>query len=114
VALVLAAALALAWWGSVLRRAYVAPAEETGKLPLFLLGFAALQLVALLLAARQIGRARRAAHGFHAWLALGVALVLLCANAITYFTPALGAPVLALAGFASFGGRSRSERRSPP
>ena len=99
----LAAVAAVAWWLSLPRRLDAFPWSETGLVSLFLIGFAVVQLLALLLAIRLVVRASRSSHSFLAWLALVVGLVLFCANALNFFAPAVGAPILVVVGFAGFG-----------
>jgi len=107
VVMVLAAALALAWWWLLFGRIDHFPREDAGTVTLFLLGFAAAQTIAMLLAIRQLARAHRTPRPLYAWVALAAALLLFGSGAITFFTPVAGAPVLALAAFSSFGGTPR-------
>lgn len=99
----LAAVAAVAWWSLLPRRLDAFPWSDAGWVSLILVGFAVVQLIALLLAIRLVVRASRSSHSFLAWLALVVGFLLFCANAVNFFAPAVGGPALVVVGFAGFG-----------
>jgi hypothetical protein len=98
---------------SLPRRLDAFPWADAGWVPLFLVGFAVVQLLALLLAVRLVVRASNSSHSLLAWLALVVGFLLFCANAVNFFTPVAGAPALVVVGFAGFGSApERGDSRS--
>jgi hypothetical protein len=111
VLVVLSAAAAVAWWLWLPRRGEVFP-WAAGR-PALAIVFAVLQLLSLLLAARLVIQARRSQRPFRTGLALAAACALFCAHTLNFVAPALGAPILTVVGFASFGGRERRGPRPP-
>jgi hypothetical protein len=108
---VLSAAAAVAWWLWLPRRGAVFP--WAAERPALALVFAVLQLLSLLLAARLVIQARRSPRPFRTGLALVAACGLFCAHTLNFVAPALGAPLLTVVGFASFGGGERRGPRPP-
>ena len=90
----LTALAAVAWWLLLLRRASEFPSEHAGKASVLLAGFAVVQLLSLVLLIRLILQARSSLFLGFAWLALITSFLVLCANALYFFTPAIGAPVV--------------------
>jgi hypothetical protein len=92
----LTAIAAVSWWLLLIRRAFAFPTEHAGKMLIFLVVFAVVQLMSLLFVIRLILQARSFLLLGFAWLTLTTSFFVLCANALYFFTPAIGAPVVIL------------------
>lgn len=99
---VLTALAAATWWVLVVRRLPEFPTEHIGKVIAFLVGSALVQLLSLVLVFRLIKEARSADFLGFSWLTFFASALVLFGNALYFFTPAIGAPIVLFVSAGAF------------
>ena len=94
VLLALAASLAVLWWWLLFHSESAFPSEHAGKMLIFDVAVFVIQLLSLLLLSQLLARAWRDVRSGLAWLAVAGGFFLLFANALYFFTPAIGSMVI--------------------
>lgn len=94
VLLALAASLAVLWWWLLFHSESAFPSEHAGKVLIFDVAVFVIQFLSLLLLGQLLARAWRDVGSGLAWLAVAGGFFLLFANALYFFTPAVGSIVI--------------------